>query len=376
MEHFFTPNPRIQDRHEFTCHERVRYTEGQLAVSIEEFMNHRWNWSDFRAFVTGDEGEMSKLLWIPEDTLIWVEDENARMTFEQSDVMEGYAFHHATLTAPSGETHFLCLAMDRQSSSLSAGASRLFWHAVKTSNCVKLRLQQNWSGQVIGLCSDPALSQVLEASPSLELLEFGNFDLEDFHCRALATLERTGLEVVFEECTFDAEGAKDSFIDLLRHSQVVIKLENCEMERSIIAALSGNTSVKSLSIDDRSIDEDDIDEEDEYIDDLIRSLAGALLGNQGIEHLSVSLSDGSDETWSLLLRSLWAHPRIQSVSLSFISMSINPWPMSALSKTSMMNAIGSMQYSGVCNRLARRCKRRGILSELHPPSTRDESRLF
>jgi hypothetical protein len=41
----------------------------------------------------------------------------------------------------------------------------------------------------------------------------------------------------------------------------------------------------------------------------------------------------SDETWSVLLRSLWAHPRIQSVSLSFYLR------LSAVSKTSMMNAV-------------------------------------
>lgn len=37
-----------------------RYSEVQLAVSIEAFLNHRWDWSDFRAIVAGDEDEDAK----------------------------------------------------------------------------------------------------------------------------------------------------------------------------------------------------------------------------------------------------------------------------------------------------------------------------
>jgi hypothetical protein len=67
-----------------------------------------------------------------------------------------------------------------------------------------------------------------------------------------------------------------------------------------------------------------------YGDHHIRALALALPGNQGIEKLSVSLRD---ETWSLLLRSVWAHPRVQSLSLVF-----HHRP-SAASKASIMNVV-------------------------------------
>jgi hypothetical protein len=53
MEHFFAPIRRLQD--DPTPH---GYTEVELDESIVAFMNHGWDWSDFRAFVTGDEGEM------------------------------------------------------------------------------------------------------------------------------------------------------------------------------------------------------------------------------------------------------------------------------------------------------------------------------
>jgi hypothetical protein len=310
MEEFFTPSRRL-------ALETVPYTEVQLAVSIEAFMNHSWDWSAFFAFATDDDGEMWKILWITEDTLIWVEDEFAQLVFEE---MEYYAFQRASFTAASGETHTLVLAMKRESSFLSAGASSAFWHIVLTSNCVKLRLE-HWSSWRNGLCSSPALSQVFEASSSLELLEFEYFAFKEDHCRALATLERTTLEVTFLACTFDARDAEDAFIEWLRHSQVVTQLEFCLMERCIVSALSGNRSIKSLSVNTTI---------DGHSDDLVPCLARALAGNQGIENLRLLLSV---ETWSVLLRSLWAHPRIQSVRLLCI------YEVSAASKTNVMNAV-------------------------------------
>ncbi len=132
------------------------------------------------------------------------------------------------------------------------------------------------------LCSGPALSQFLEASPSLELLEFMGFDFEEAHCCFLANLERTDLEVTFARCSFEAEGARGTFIEWLRYSQVVTKLERCTMENIISVALDGNSSVKRLSIDTAP---------DGRRDDLIRYLARALPGNLGIESLRVALLD-------------------------------------------------------------------------------------
>jgi hypothetical protein len=65
MENFFTPAQRL-------AIEPLDCTDVQLAVSIETFLNHRWDWSAFYAFATDIEGEMWKLLWITEETLIWV----------------------------------------------------------------------------------------------------------------------------------------------------------------------------------------------------------------------------------------------------------------------------------------------------------------
>jgi hypothetical protein len=61
MEQSFTPTRRLKQNPT-----RCGYTEVELAESssIEELMNLRWDWSAFWAFVTGDEGEMWKVLWM------------------------------------------------------------------------------------------------------------------------------------------------------------------------------------------------------------------------------------------------------------------------------------------------------------------------
>jgi hypothetical protein len=252
MEHFFKPTQ---------CFLPV-YTEVQLAVSIEAFLNNSWDWSDFRAYFTGDGGDMGRIKWVTAKTYIWIEDNNTRLVFDRS-----LALQRATFTTRSGETHDLVLAKRRNSGSLFAGVSRVFWHAVTTNTCVKLKLRRSsfWL-----ICSGPALSQFLEASLSLELLEFVDFTFSEEECRALATLQRTRLEFTFEDCSFDAQDAVDTFIEWLRHSQVVTKLDNCMMSDNVVSALSGNSSVKSLSIDVTQYE------------DVMPALAGVLSGNQGI----------------------------------------------------------------------------------------------
>jgi hypothetical protein len=287
MEDFFKPSQRYQDQHGFTP---VGYTEVELAISIQAFLDHHWDWSAFRAFATT--GEMPKILWITEDSFISV------MGF--IPMAHVSSIQRATFTVTSGETlHTAVLVKLVNSASLVAEAAfSVFWQVVTTSNCVKLELT-NTNGE-FGLCSGPALSQLLDASPSLHLLELEGFEFKEADCLALATLTRTDLKVTFGSCSFETERA-EPFIEWLRNSQVVTKLERCRMDNGTISALSGNSSVKRLTISTSRGD-----------DAIIRSLAGALSGNQGIEYLRVSLTE---EASSLLLRSLWAHPRIQSVSL-------------------------------------------------------------
>jgi hypothetical protein len=159
-----------------------------------------------------------------------------------------------------------------------------------------------------GLCSAPSLSIFLGGSPLLQCVTIQGFSFEEAHCRALANLERTDLDIRFGACSLDAQDSEEKFIEWLRHGQVVIALVWCNMKSSILSALSGNSSIKMLMIN----------ADGECGWDQIRSLAQLLPDNKGITELSlISLTDCliSDEGWRLLFCSLWTHPRIHTVKL-------------------------------------------------------------
>jgi hypothetical protein len=109
---------------------------------------------------------------------------------------------------------------------------------------VKLQLEN--TSVCFGLLSGPVLSQFLEASQSLQLLERHHYSFEEAYCRALAALERTGLEVTFLKCTHEAQDAEEAFIEWVRHGQVVTGFVYCEMESRILSALSGNSCIEAF----------------------------------------------------------------------------------------------------------------------------------
>jgi hypothetical protein len=203
------------------------------------------------------------------------------------------------------------------------------------------RLQDMWELDRTGLPSGPLLSQLLRESPSLQVLHFRVFDFMEEHCRALVTLQRTDLEVKFMYCAFEPQNAEDSFIEWLRSNQVVTELECCQMGSHILSALSGNNSVKKLTIYNNS---------SKFGEDEMHSLIQALPGNLGIEHLCLrclSYFEFSDETWILFFRSLSTHPRIKLFSAygawirNHRSLST---ALSTASKTTVLNAIIQMLH--------------------------------
>jgi hypothetical protein len=116
------------------------------------------------------------------------------------------------------------------------------------------------------------------------------------------------------------------------------------MESCIFSALHGNSSIKYLNCRTKC-------DGDEQCEDHLRSLAQALPGNQGLDMLDVSnLTNNpvSDETWNLLFRSLWTHPRIESMRLDHYPFARTL--SSAESKTSMMNAVLQMVRSNTVAR--------------------------
>jgi hypothetical protein len=324
MEQFFTPTQRLQEISPTSPAPRG-YTEVELTQPIEAFSNHPWDWSDFRAFATDavDGNQMWKIMWLTEDTLIWVENVNTSMG---DDFLRHHAIQRATFTSLlNSERSVLVLAKPRMSSSLPASVSRIFRHAVITSNCFKLRVSHLRS--LMGIWHCPDLLKLWEIPP-LELLKFEGITFKEAHCRALATLHKRGLRVAFHKCNFFADGAEGALTEWLRHSEVVHKLKFCSMDDNVVSALSGNSSVKSLSIGP-SID---INCQSNFC-----SLAKALVHNKGIESLYVGTQGVSlsDQMVDLLLRSLLEHPRLESLSLDFNGGS----DISALSKTRILKIL-------------------------------------
>jgi hypothetical protein len=306
MEYFFTPARRLQ--HE-EIYEReadeddeplpFEFTEVQLAVPVEVFLNQSWDWSDFLTFMS--DNVLPTIVWISKDAFLSVD----LQPVLECDQLIDCQYLYVDFTAANGETR--CMVLSKRAEPLSDGESSIFWHIVMASNCWKLMVSSDGNG--FGLCSAPVLSDFLGGSPWLQEIIFQAFGFEEDHCRALATLERTDLKISFTCCTIEAKGAEDAFIEWLRHSQVVTALMFCEFERCILSALRGNSSIKYLKCRSKF---------DEQCEDHLRSLAQALPGNQGIEKLDLSFLTRipmSDETWNLLFRSLRTHPRIESVCL-------------------------------------------------------------
>jgi hypothetical protein len=179
----------------------------------------------------------------------------------------------------------------------------------------------------------------LQGSPLLEVLEINGFHFQEEHCRALATLPRTGLNIKFIECSFQPQDAADTFIEWFRNNQVVTELKRCRMgSRIISAALNGNHSLEKLTIRSRS---------SECSEEQMNSLIHSLPGNIGMRDLTIfDFAEASDETWNLLFLSLSTHPRMMNLILhnTLPRPSDRTPQLSALSKTARMNAIIQMLY--------------------------------
>jgi hypothetical protein len=323
MEQFFKPTRLFQDMWEVDDVDNVdnydpfQYTEVELSVPVETFLNYSWDFADLCAFASSEAKPI--LIWIGDDVVLTVDADSDMLAVINSGTHSLPVL--ADLTSKNDQKHTLTLFGIGCDPSFSTEQCTVLWRAIRTSNCVKLRMEQ-W------LVSGSILSQFLEGSPSLQVLELEWIDFKEDHCRALATLERTNLEVTFSKCKFEPQDADGAFIEWFRHSNVVTSLYHCKMEASTLAALSGNNSVKNLTISGRASSKPSVEE--------MRSLLQALPGNRGIEDLSLNYIVMSDETWSLFFRSLSTHPRIKRVCIVYRS------NLSAESMTTWTNAIFQM----------------------------------
>jgi hypothetical protein len=320
MEHFFRPIRRYQDIWEEERDDDdgiLEYTELELAVSPEDFLIYSWHWEDLLAFVAG--GVMRKILWITENAYLVVEDDENPFVFTEGSFG---CFGVAEIQAMSNQQQTLTLA-PLYDNDFSTGEMGVFWRAVATSNSVKMNIQ------AAGLPSGPILSQFFQSSPSLQYLAFDGVHFKKEHCRALATLLRTDLAVKLSCYTIEPQDAEYTFIEWFRHNQVVTELDcwHWEMGNHFVCS-ERNNSVKRLAFSHIPLEH-------------ISSLAQALPGNTGIEHLRLVYDEMSDDVWSLLFRSISRHPRVEFLSLA-PNCRPRPHPLSAASKTARMKAILQM----------------------------------
>jgi hypothetical protein len=228
MEQFFTWTNRFQelfDQDRDSNDSPFEYTEEELAVPVEECFIYHWDCADLLAFVTG--GVMRKILWITNDAYLLLEDGEYYVDDRKHDAK---FFIQAEIQAMSGQEQTLTLASIVQEDMVVSNREiGVFWRAIMTCNSVKLKIQD------YGYClaklpsSGPLLSQLLRGSPSLQVLELVGLHFKEEHCRALATVQRTDLEVKFCQCTFDPQDTMEIFIDWVRNNQIVTELDDCEI---------------------------------------------------------------------------------------------------------------------------------------------------
>jgi hypothetical protein len=326
MEHLFTPTRRYQDGFDDNDGP-AGYTEVVLAVPVEDFLSCRWDWEDLRASLA--EGVTPNIIWITHNAFLIIAESVNAFDLDYDSLMVCIA---AEIQATSGQKQTLLLVYtdDNAVTSALTAACKVFWRAISSCNIVQLRIRM--TNRYLGLPSGPVLSQFLRESSSLRVLDFVGFHFEEEHCRALVTLERTDLDLKLHQCLIEPRVVEDTFVEWFRHNEVLTEINCYQMGSRILSALSGNHSVKKFVLSRHT---SDIDKKG------MRALAQSLSGNMGIEHISLNYIDISDDIWSLLFRSLSAHPRVNFLSIR------NPflYQFSAEAKTKRMKPILQMLYS-------------------------------
>jgi hypothetical protein len=198
MEQFFTPTQRfkyIWETGPWADDCPFNYTEVALTVPVEEFLVYPWDWEALVAFVNTGDGT-SKILWITEQhdmCLIMGCLGDLSQFFLDDDSPYDMVLMADFTVAVGGQMQIMqCLQL--KDTDVSTTACSVFWRAIKTSNCVDLGLLNNRSHD-LELPPGPVLSRLLLAMPLLQILTLMSYDLEEEHCLALETLQRTDLKI-------------------------------------------------------------------------------------------------------------------------------------------------------------------------------------
>jgi hypothetical protein len=128
--------------------------------------------------------------------------------------------------------------------------------------------------------------------------------LSEDHCRALATMSRLDVVLTMNRCSL-SNNAAGAFVECLQSGRGPVNLYRCEIGSQILAnALTGDSRVTSFK--------------PAYglTDDAEKAvLYRALANNRGLDDLDLHGCSISDNTWSVLCKSLQAHPTFTSLDL-------------------------------------------------------------
>lgn len=191
---------------------------------------------------------------------------------------------------------------------------------VQRSQPSQVRLESLWYDPLPNI-SGPAIEELLEQCPELELLAFSDATLDAAQCRALAAaLSNTSgeLHIRFHNCAALEEGTA-ALADLFRRTEtnhrqgrVHYHLDHFQTEGWPVLAhsLRGNTSVQTIvqpagRINDRVL------RQDEFC-----VLAEALGDNQGLVKFTPRVQHINDENWTVLCQSFHYHPTLETLDLS------------------------------------------------------------
>jgi hypothetical protein len=144
-----------------------------------------------------------------------------------------------------------------------------------------------------------------ESRGVLRKVKLARMALNEYQCRALATMSRLDVELVIYLCLL-ADDAADSFIECLQSDRGPVELDLCAIDCQILTkALTGNSRVtRYMPYCNGGVDAD------------MAILFRALADNRGLVGLNFRYGGPiSDENWTILSQSLQAHPSLTSLNL-------------------------------------------------------------
>jgi hypothetical protein len=173
--------------------------------------------------------------------------------------------------------------------------------------------------------SGPAIHNLLEQCPDLELLEFMDATLHEDQCRAMAAASTSTnsehvLDIRFHDCRVLQADSTAALADVFRNNnnnqgggQVHYHLHHFRTEDWSILAQGlggGNTSVKTIDNPTGWLGERMLEQPE------FRVLVDALGDNQGLVIFAPREQHIDDENWTVLCHSLSSHPTLETLDLS------------------------------------------------------------